>query len=858
MAVYYVEKDVHLSFISHLAETFLMHGLNVHLFAEEIVRTGIEMDIQHVQVVISIISQSFSVREFEAFLKDLNVQIRDIGHPKVMYISYGPHELTEINSTMSFSFRVDFQEPTGKLDKLEFKSLVNEVLQTFHEECNDRLEPTDFPVGLAKCCNEIQSRINTSLSRNHASNNVFGIVGMGGIGKTSIAKALYNKIHHKFEGSAFISNIKARATETRSGLVRLQEDIIKSVLASNYSEDTSFNNVDEGTSMLSRELMGINALIVLDDVHEKSHIETLCGPLYTMGPESVVILTSRYAEILEACVGSGENIIEIEGLDEGDSKRLFFWHAFRRPKPPRNLEGISKTVIDACHGLPVALKVIGTHLHSFSEHPQVWEESLSFLQENARDVFGIFRMNVDGLEEFQIYAFLNVCFFSSWQSDGSTYSVFKRTLRDAFLDVACFLVGKSKGTAIEVLDACYGRGEAHLEVLKNTGLISFDADDREQKVITMHEEILDMGRYIVQNYGEENRILWDARTDQEIPQDGRSISNLHALSIRDGDIFMRSMDVWKRLRQLKILLVQGGELSSWNRPQGISVRVMKYGMSFISHPLQGPSNIQWNELRWLAWTKVPFTDFPHELLCSTNLRVLDLPYASRLRCLIVKGLVMPNLRRLDLHMCENVEELPEIGTSMPSLQWISLMYCSSFKGFDGSIGKLQDLRSLDLSYCVHMEKLPRELEDVLSLQELNLKTCISLDTFDFFPKNLWKLNLSTCAKLRNLSAKIGTLSNLRALDISHCYRLSSLPIEIKDLSSLEELNLEACVSLETLDFFPRHLCKLNLRKCKRLKAVGADIGMLTNLRMLDISHCSCLASLPPQIENLASLQEPCP
>ncbi|WJX95824.1 hypothetical protein P8452_77099 [Trifolium repens] len=92
---------------------------------------------------------------------------------------------------------------------------------------------------------------------------VLGLYGMGGVGKTALAKALFNSLVGRFERRCFISNVRQFSSK-EDGLVSLQSNVIKGLSPENAQ--SVIGDVNAGISVIKRIIRENRVLLVLDDV----------------------------------------------------------------------------------------------------------------------------------------------------------------------------------------------------------------------------------------------------------------------------------------------------------------------------------------------------------------------------------------------------------------------------------------------------------------------------------------------------------------------------------------------------------------------------------------------------------------
>ncbi|PRQ55791.1 putative TIR domain, P-loop containing nucleoside triphosphate hydrolase [Rosa chinensis] len=182
---------------------------------------------------------------------------------------------------------------------------------------------------------------------------VIPIVGMGGIGKTTLAQFVYNDVRVKqhFHLQAWVCVSK------EFDVFRISQHIYESLT----TEACQSTNLDLLLSKLQATLMGKRFFFVLDDIWNKNYnqLELLRRPLESGAHGSKIIVTTR-DENVARMMGSLK-AHSLMPMSEEDSWSLFEKHALKNGGVPTHshLEKIGRQIVRKCNGLPLAIKSLG-------------------------------------------------------------------------------------------------------------------------------------------------------------------------------------------------------------------------------------------------------------------------------------------------------------------------------------------------------------------------------------------------------------------------------------------------------------------------------------------------------------------
>ncbi|CAI0413149.1 unnamed protein product [Linum tenue] len=717
-----------------------------------------------------------------------------------------------------------------------------------------------------------------------------GLHGMGGIGKTTLAKVVYNKILSHFDRCSFVENIR-ETQHQNDGIFKIQKKIIEDATR----KEERVCDVSQGRRIIMDRVSQFKVLIVLDDVDEEFKFGEVVGNPRGFVSGSRFIVTSRDCKMLSRLNENKCKLYEVQALSPSHSVKLFSKHAFKKDYPPPDYEILSNDIVSTMGGLPLALEVVGSLLHR--EEKSIWEAKLKQLRE-VPEKHAIERLKI-------------------------SYDALEYEAKEIFLDIACFYIGRKKVKPFYMWNDCNFNPTININLLIQRSMVKIDQDGCR---FQMHDQLRDMGREIVRRENIEypwmRSRIWTVETAVELLHEKKNLSSLRYFKAPpdaklkgDFDNLLPNLR-WLKMRYHRGRLGDDDHLINFHMKKLV---ILDLSGSDVCNDWGGWTHLKMaNNLKTLNLSKCGRLTRLPELPQSGSLEVLDLSSyrwlkstrddeldIGKLRNLMVLrlpracikkitggtiGTISKGLRELDVEECEcenlahvlaDVGELQSlqilrtrsanwkqalslttgsVATTPSSLQRLVITGCTSLlqeRRWPVQIPNLSNFPRLRILHLKDMRidgKQSVALEGLECLEELealilgNLQPPVErLPSLSHMTK-LMSIEIMDMPSLREIEG-FGSLMSLFIVKLRNCSSLERL--ELSGLRKLRSLQIMDMPSLREIEGFAslKSLATLQLTDCTSLKML--DLSGLENLEVLDISRC-------PKLETVAlsSLSNP--
>jgi DNA polymerase III delta prime subunit len=336
--------------------------------------------------------------------------------------------------------------------------------------------PTDSMEALPKIMVGLEGKVEALMKKlkgDEGRSSMVLLHGMGGIGKTTLAKAVFNELHGS-DPALPCCFVQLEPGLGEADISERQRHLLKDLA---HVTNPMVHTTAAGRKELARALQGKRVLMVVDNVWgvqlelllSRSMLQDLC-----LG--SMVLVTSR-----ESGAAKGFDAVkkaEADFLSELDAMQLLCQHAYGSSMPPAAEEQQVKGVLARCGGLPMALEVVGSHLRQCSSRQRFFNDLSNALadaykhdpaerMDGARTLFAALRLSWKALDAEQQEALLDI----TWLLKGQPWEVVEACCGYGVLDRLCrFGLVKQQGST-------HIRGE--LVVAAHDTIVAFCQDSGE-------------------------------------------------------------------------------------------------------------------------------------------------------------------------------------------------------------------------------------------------------------------------------------------------------------------------------------------------------------------------------------------
>ncbi|XP_060184152.1 putative disease resistance protein RGA1 [Lycium barbarum] len=656
---------------------------------------------------------------------------------------------------------------------------------------------------------------------------VVSIFGIGGVGKTTLAKLVYRDeriVNH------FPLRIWLCASQDFD-VTKLARNVVN--LASGAPCD-SFN-VEQVHASLQDALRGKRFLLIIDDVwsRDRSKWLELRSLLMVGASGSKVVVTTR-SDYIASMV---ESVVKynLKELPHEDCLSLFLKWAFRNGQERHfpNLSKIGEDIVKKCKGVPLAVKSLGSMLYATTDEREwvkVRDDEIWQLKQDSDDILPALRLSYNQLPYYlkQCFAYCSIfpkgqeiasiMLIQLWSAQGLIHSSNEsQELEDVGVHYVKELCSRSLFEEVEAYDS----------------FITFK----------MHDLVHDLAVLV-------------AQTDCCVIK-----SNTESITekVRHVTLFSYSPSE----ESIPEILCKRNRIRTIFAPSE--------GFERFASLLVGQCISRFKYLRVLDLRHSSLETLPDSIGSMKHLRYIDFSGNNNIQVLPANICKLPNLQTLRLVLCTKFQKLPrELGNlvslrhlylttkeqnlpekglgSLALLQSLSIFGCDNLVSLFEGIQKLTKLRTLVIGDCPRLTSLPKGIVHLSALECLMIVNCEELmlsDWQDF--EGLKRIRSLVIGGLPHLVALPewlkGHANSLKFIRISTCPSFVVLPAWLENITSLEKLEITGCPKLSSLPDSMSHLTTLRMlkiQKCPGLtrrceKDTGEDWSKIAHIQEIHLN-----------------------
>ncbi|RVW81186.1 putative disease resistance protein [Vitis vinifera] len=675
-----------------------------------------------------------------------------------------------------FMFKVEHKRQQ-RLHRLKFLRFLPSCVTVadklpFIHELNDQIDVVGFETDVKSAKELLVEAGETTETRRV----VVSIVGMGGLGKTTLAKKVYNDVKQHFDCDAWV--YVSQEYRTR--------DLLFEILNCVTNEKRIMTELDSEAAVgieLRNFLSTKKYLIVMDDIWCTQVWKGLNVYLPIEGYGSRVLITARNKEV---ALHANSHLHELHPLNEMESEELFLRKMGSSTLVwPQGLEKLGKEIVAKCKGLPLATVMLGGLLSMKEKTQFSWQKVLDskdwHLSQGPNSCLGILALSYNDLPNYLKSCFLYCGFV---QTRGA------ETLEDLAEDYLYELIQRNM-IQVDKRDRLDGRVKSCCihDFLRDLAI----TEAKDAKLF----EVLDLGVCQYQNIytlprkvGELINLkylcLRGAGNRMRLPTSIVRLVNLQTLDL-DGNLLCLPCKIWK-LQQLRHLNCPGGIVSRKpfterffiNGDLGVHQLTNLQTLALQGGEwLDGDGLGQLTQLRQLKimggltpYLKEGFFKSIAQLTALENLKLIN--FSSK-RKTMVSGLMSfsHHTRLQKLVLGGRLEKLPvDTGFYPPNLLQLKLWETELEQDPMSILGELPNLRILKLLWNSYVGKKMNCSEGRFHQLEF--------------------LHMEHLSNLEDFTVEEGAMPKLRTLQMEWFWKMKKFPDGLLGLRNLQELNLLHC------------------------------------------------------------------